>query len=433
MRLLNTNTLQLFEFFDSSVPEYAILSHTWREEEVSYQEWMTQATNEALRRKKGYWKISKFCQLCREQGYAWTWIDTCCIDKSSSAELSEAINSMYQWYKDARLCYVYLVDVPALDDIESEGSKFSQSRWFSRGWTLQELIAPESVHFYSKDWVKLGERVGISRVLEKITGIEYRLLLRPVTIHDYSIARKMSWASKRTTSRKEDMAYCLLGIFDVNMPLLYGEGDKAFLRLQEEIIKVSTDHTLFAWTIPEKNMQVNCGLLAPSPSFFVNASHIMRQPTAVGKSAATLMKTLYSHEPYSMTNRGLRIELALVRSWAFSAHVLDAGNLAPETENQRVAILNCISAQAPGKIIAVHLEPIGIDVTGGDYGAETYQRTKCDKLEYLDHDLATQCKFESIYLQRESTIVHRVPVAMHFKGRVVDVFAAFAEAMKGTS
>jgi Heterokaryon incompatibility protein (HET) len=215
MRLINTSTFQLSEFYDSEIPKYAILSHTWGNEEVSYQEWCTRAfRNKAA----GYAKIYNFCLICQGDGYEWAWTDTCCIDKTSSAELSEAINSMYRWY-DRKVCYAYLVDVPSSDDIEAEDSAFALSRWFTRGWTLQELIAPVAVHFYSKDWIKIGERGEHSVVVARITGIPQRLLMGFEFLHKYSVAQKMSWASKRKTTRIEDIAYCLLGLFDVNMPL----------------------------------------------------------------------------------------------------------------------------------------------------------------------------------------------------------------------
>ena len=166
MRLINTLTLELSEFYDFEIPKYTILSHTWGKEEVSYQQWCWPD----LPYNVGYWKIYHFCNTCRRDGYEWAWIDTCCIDKTSSAELSEAINSMYRWYED-KVCYAYLVDVPSSDDVNVETSAFCLSRWFTRGWTLQELIAPKTVYFYSEDWVKIRQRGEHSEVIARITGI----------------------------------------------------------------------------------------------------------------------------------------------------------------------------------------------------------------------------------------------------------------------
>jgi hypothetical protein len=154
---------------------------------------------------------------------------------------------MYRYYEKAAVCYAYLTDVPSGEDVKRDGSAFSKSRWFARGWTLQELIAPSNVDFYSKDWVKLGSKLELCLEISKITKIGHDIL-NFGNIQTVSVASKMSWAAHRNTTRVEDMAYCLLGIFDINMALLYGEGKKAFLRLQEEIMKVSKDQSLFTWT-----------------------------------------------------------------------------------------------------------------------------------------------------------------------------------------
>ncbi|RSL62684.1 hypothetical protein CEP53_004667 [Fusarium sp. AF-6] len=174
MRLINTATLSLDEFFGDQVPEYAILSHTWHEEEVAFRDWADQAS---ASRKKGYRKIVDTCRLAREQGYGYVWVDTNCIDKSSSAELSEAINSMFSWYQGARVCYVYLSDVPSPALGEPTDTKtFRWSRWFTRGWTLQELLAPRDVEFYSKDWSLLGTKLSLCPEISLITGIDAKYL-----------------------------------------------------------------------------------------------------------------------------------------------------------------------------------------------------------------------------------------------------------------
>ncbi|KAF8860085.1 HET-domain-containing protein [Acephala macrosclerotiorum] len=244
MRLLDARTRQLREFMgDENAPRYAILSHTWGEDEITFQG----LNQRNAKRKAGYTKIEYSCVQALKDGLDWVWIDTCCIDKSSSAELSEAINSMFRWYQKAVICYVYLSDY-SRDNIPADGpaEEFGQCRWFTRGWTLQELLAPKTIIFYSKTWVNLGTKHGLCSMLSNITGIESETL-KSEPLNRVSIARRMSWAAKRTTTRTEDLAYCLLGIFDVNMPLLYGEGEKAFFRLQEEIIKSSSDQSIFAW------------------------------------------------------------------------------------------------------------------------------------------------------------------------------------------
>lgn len=229
MRLLAYSTddeFSLAEFFDDGIPEYAILSHRWGAEEVTFKDLMD-GTGKS---KAGYGKI-QFCgKQARRDGLQYFWVDTCCIDKSNSTELAEAINSMFRWYQDATKCYVYLSDVskPPFDtdnrsnELPREAT-FRKSRWFTRGWTLQELIAPASVGFFTKEGELLGDKVSLERHICEITGIPVKAL-RGSPLSDFNVTERMSWAERRETTRQEDKAYSLLGIFDVFMPLIYGEG-----------------------------------------------------------------------------------------------------------------------------------------------------------------------------------------------------------------
>ena len=214
---------------------YAILSHRWEEEEVSFQDMQNPIL---ASKKKGFTKIRNACEKGLKHEFTHIWIDTCCINKDSSAELSEAINCMYRWYEASVICFAFLSDVNTTARMES-------SIWFTRGWTLQELIAPREVVFFDHEWNSLGSKEYLYEDLSRWTSID-RDILRGQPLSRYSVAQRMSWASKRVTTRLEDQAYYLLGIFGVNMPMLYGEREKAFLRLQEEIIKQSDDHTIFA-------------------------------------------------------------------------------------------------------------------------------------------------------------------------------------------
>ncbi|PPQ76116.1 hypothetical protein CVT26_011671, partial [Gymnopilus dilepis] len=249
MRLINVETLQLCEIPkpDSDHP-FAILSHTWGTDEITFQEFSAQTGTE----KAGYSKIIRSCAQAALHDFKHIWIDTCCIDKTSSSELSEAINSMYMWYKEANVCYVYLSDVNS-DEGVADMSSFRQSRWFTRGWTLQELIAPRYVVFFDRDWNEIGTKLSLRQEISDITGVPTELLsgLREAPLHSFCIAQRMSWAANRQTTRDEDIAYCLMGIFNVNMPILYGEGKRSFIRLQHEILKDSDDQSLFAWVNPE--------------------------------------------------------------------------------------------------------------------------------------------------------------------------------------
>jgi Heterokaryon incompatibility protein (HET) len=232
-------------FIGDDVPRYAILSHTWGpdSDEVTFKD-LVDGTGKT---KPGYDKI-RFCgEQASRDSLQYVWVDTCCIDKSNSSELSEAINSMFRWYQNAARCYVYLPDVskPPFDanTIHSNQPRwepaFRKSRWFTRGWTLQELIAPASVEFFSKEGENIGNKNSLERSITDITGIPVKAL-RGCSLSSFSVAERLSWQDSRETKRKEDKAYSLLGIFDVSMPLIYGEGrEKAFKRLREEIDKVS--------------------------------------------------------------------------------------------------------------------------------------------------------------------------------------------------
>ncbi|KAF5528527.1 Vegetative incompatibility protein HET-E-1 [Colletotrichum aenigma] len=244
MRLINTQTLELEDFPSNDlVPPYAILFHTWGDGEVTFHDWQD---DEERAKKKGFHKIQSTCRRAVQDDYSHAWVDTNCIDKSSSAELSEAINSMFAWYENAAVCYVYMPDVIQLPT-KGYGTHFQESRWFTRGWTLQELIAPRNIVFYGRDWEMLGTKTGlVTTISKRITKIPRGCLLNEQPLSSFSTAQIMSWASSRVTTRPEDQACCLLGLFGVNMPLLYGEGSKAFVRLQEEIIKISDDQSIFA-------------------------------------------------------------------------------------------------------------------------------------------------------------------------------------------
>jgi hypothetical protein len=232
-----------------NIPPYAILSHTWGAdaEEVTFRD----LCSDPSKIKSGYKKI-RFCgEQARRDGLQYFWVDTCCIDKSNNNELSEAINSMFRWYRNAAKCYVYLSDVsglasnvdPKLSQITWE-TAFRKSKWFTRGWTLQELIAPTLVEFFSKEGKLLGNKVSLERHIHEITGIPIKAL-QGGPLFDFSITERMFWAEKRETTRKEDKAYSLLGVFDIHMPLIYGEGTKsAFRRLREEINKASKGKSL---------------------------------------------------------------------------------------------------------------------------------------------------------------------------------------------
>ncbi|KAK8124139.1 HET-domain-containing protein [Apiospora kogelbergensis] len=312
MRLLDVKSLQLEEFVTQRAPKYAILSHTWEDEEISFKE-MSDLPSES-RTKKGYKKITATCRIALQDGYDYVWIDTCCIDKSSSAELTEAINSMFRWYQRADICYAYLSDLPVATSLDavSINAELRNCRYFTRGWTLQELIAPREVVFFDQDWQIRGSRSTLAGLLSDVTGIKTSILKRQAPLSSICVAQKLSWAASRNTTRIEDTAYCLLGIFDVNMPLLYGEEEKAFRRLQYEIIKGVADMSIFSWQLSRpiesgahcsspnlSPRRTFCGLLADSPRAFAQCGSIER--------------LLHHHRAdFSVSNNGIKTRLRLV-------------------------------------------------------------------------------------------------------------------------
>ncbi|KAI0167219.1 heterokaryon incompatibility protein-domain-containing protein [Pestalotiopsis sp. NC0098] len=316
--------------------QYAIVSHTWSDDEVLFEDFVKRKSllrSKKWTKKAGAYKVMKAVEQARDDGLDYVWIDTCCIDKSSSAELSEAINSMFKWYALAAVCYAYLSDYsvgrqPLEDDEDPwehryppNKDKFSASRWFRRGWTLQELIAPKQLIFYDKNWITAGLRGTMATYLSSFTSIDSNILFSsepgamsnrsPRMLHlalqRYSISQKMSWAANRETAREEDIAYCLLGLFDVNMPLLYGEGPKAFMRLQEELLKKYNDPTILMF---DRSLNWgSCTLLAPSPRPF--------------STNAQLYINLDDIHTFQMTEDGLKVDLLLCPLTGIWGHVSD--------------------------------------------------------------------------------------------------------------
>ncbi|KAH8784158.1 heterokaryon incompatibility protein-domain-containing protein [Hyaloscypha sp. PMI_1271] len=321
MRLINSKTHKLEEF-TGEIPPYVILSHTWGENEISFQEmpnFVRLKQEIDPRQRAAYTKIEGSCKTALKDGFEYVWVDTCCIDKTSSSELSEAINSMYQWYQQADVCYVYLWDIV---DPGFNSETFLKSKWFTRGWTLQELIAPSNLIFFNQAWKDIGTKFSLHEYISQRTCIPSSLLLDLAISESFSIAQRMSWASDRETKRVEDVAYCLMGIFDINMPMLYGEGDRAFIRLQEEIIRSSPDQSIFAWESGSWEDQRG-GLLASSPAAFSKSGDIIRSD-------------IQSDIGFSLTSHGLSVKVPMAR--ASSGEIID-----PEIEVNYTftAVLNC--------------------------------------------------------------------------------------------
>lgn len=381
--LINTESIKLEQVTEKNrrFPRYAILSHTWGDEEVTFQEMQS---GDPPTWKEGYRKIVGTCKLALESGIPYAWVDTCCIDKSSSAELSEAINSMFGWYEQADICYAYLSDVPS---IATGPDQLTKSRWFTRGWTLQELIAPGKVIFYSSCWDLIGSRDSLGDIISSRTGIAAKFLSDGFPMNELrlvSIAQRMSWASTRETTRKEDLAYCLLGIFGINMPLLYGEGQGAFIRLQEEIMRHSDDHTIFAWGLFSKGLSSTTrepqGLLAPAPELFARSDDVVAVET--GESL-----------PFSRTNRGIHIQLRVF-----------------EEGTTLYAVLHCRKGHA-ASLLAIPLRPFPGNVFRRNLAARPkwIMYTEWNSLSAIPMYLSTTAAPQKYQIPLESFLVKPLP------------------------
>lgn len=338
---------------------YTILSHTWTDNEVTFDD----IGKPHAPLMKGYTKIFGCCKLALRDGFDWAWIDTCCIDKRSSAELSEAINSMYKWYWQAAFCYAYLSDV-TLDQGRRQKvpwrEQLENSRWFKRGWTLQELLSPDTVEFYDEAWKSLGTKSSLIAIVKRATRIDRKFILDRGKIRSATIGTKLSWAALRQTTRSEDTAYCLLGLVGVNMPMLYGEGHRAFYRLQLEIIRQTNDHTIFAWEPYDLDWQ-RTAALAASPRCFAQSSHFERI-TLEGSADAT---------DYQATNSGLSIALLTI----------------PLDERRCVALLNCQNKE--GDIACIWLEHLGNNM---------YHRLAASKLTFTSREEQADATLVRMYL-----------------------------------
>jgi len=327
MWLINTTTLKLESFHECPTNTYAILSHTWgsNAEELTFDEFRA---GEGLQ-KSGFRKIRLCCEQAQRDQLEYAWVDTCCIDKRSSTELSEAINSMFDWYARAKICYVYLADVSCYDPLTLHQSPegFMNSRWFSRGWTLQELIAPRIISFYTEEWDFIGDKLHLAPYIQEVTGIALSVLESQSDIYKCSLAERFSWASKRKTTRIEDVAYCLLGLFGVSMPLLYGEGSSAFLRLQQVIVDQTDDETIFAWSGVD---QGGGGLFAPHPVHFLESATIQQSKEHTQRPSVV------------KTNRGHQIECQMLPCDMNTYIVpLQCERQIRNSEAQRLAIFLC--------------------------------------------------------------------------------------------
>ncbi|KAJ8106603.1 hypothetical protein OPT61_g9426 [Boeremia exigua] len=462
MLLINADTGKLERFNDDRIlPPFAILSHTWGDSEVTLQQYQDlfahgEEDSHLFSTQPGYLKIlatrrqavkdRAFILACAKQDYArmdatsrqaikkrhtllyeetetpdpvYVWVDTCCIDKISSADLSEAINSMFRWYSKAQVCYAYLEDFDAnlSKRKHTDEQALAKARWFTRGWTLQELIAPRTMRFFDRSWLydagceTFGDKRSLGPLLARITGIDLNVLTRARDIDAISIARRMSWAAHRETTKEEDIAYSLLGIFGVNIPLLYGEGAAAFVRLQEEILRNSDDQSLFAWqpedanTLPlhKQNMKNKAenGILSvfsSHPRNFIATSNIDPY-TSWG-------------DPPTVTSRGVRFELPLhkVRIELTGGSLIDRHRIRNRGVHCElyVAPLSCVPATDTSLHPAIVVQHVTQDL---------FIRHPTAALVYLVRNEDLRDRLQHVYLCKKSVRPKglRIPLDAHLQ------------------
>ncbi|KIV78852.1 hypothetical protein PV11_06461 [Exophiala sideris] len=377
MRLLQFDSngeVSLTKYFTSNIPRYAILSHTWGadDDEVTF----TDIRDGCGKRKAGYVKI-KFCgKQAQKDNVQYFWVDTCCIDKSSSAELQEAINSMFRWYQKADKCYVYLSDVSTAihtgtnhDTNDHISRALQESRWFRRGWTLQELIAPVSVEFFSSEGNHMGSKSSLEHDIHKLTGISLEVL-RGRDLAEVTVEERLSWADYRETSRPEDKAYSLLGIFNIFMPLIYGEGGvNAFARLRKKIAK-SANRIPQSDTIPpfgKSNDSTLCTTRKAPEVDVHQEADVSRSQFATslgGKLTMTckLVKSVEASKPcgclqQGIVNRSNDISTTrAVRGTKKAVHgPSDAGNAYRSQNGQRIPVSSQLTTPGPFEILCTYV------------------------------------------------------------------------------
>lgn len=389
-----------------SIPPYAILSHRWIGQEIVFQDFESvpkaqlrslPPANPVPKTAVGavsqdstasVYKIAGACAKARGAGIRHLWIDTVCINKFDSRELSSAINSMFKWYSNAAICYVYLYDVTwdtAANTPDSDrDQQFRQSKWFTRGWTLQELLAPRQLEFFDRDWRYIGSKHDLVDSIVDATGISRDHLLGD--FRTASTAQKMSWLSRRTTSIVEDRAYCMLGLFDVFLEPRYGQGTEEFMRLQREIFErfSSTgvvDESLFAWT---SDLIETSGLLAPAPSCFRNSGHIVFE-----RNLARTRKPRASDKPGMIIDAAYNVDFHVPRRTRYetagiaAAHFLTLGtgsfgymaahSIYRRNKPSHLVNLNCWKRGPEQELQIVRIKVV-------QDKDKTWRRVECDKL-----------------------------------------------------
>lgn len=390
-RLVNARTHAL-ETFSSRVPPYAILSHTWGSEEVSLQEWQAGTKTDC----EGYHKVLGTCERAVLDGLDYVWVDTCCIDKTNHVELSEAINSMFKWYQDAEVCYVLLSDLEvhlhpveqSEDETEdsndthsmsdNETKEFQRSRYFTRGWTLQEMLAARTVLFFAADGTHLGDLRRLAEIVSDATGIDVALLSGVKSLDDFTIPQKISWASNRKTTKVEDRTYSLLGLLNVSLDLRYGDGEQEFIRLQKEVLKQAHGIHVLAWMGTDGSRLQR--LLADRPEDFRCCSGI------------SFDRSVASGAEMWETNRGLRGALPVVRR----------SRSCGDNATQDLIVLDCYKAGSSDEVLALPVRRLGNSSGHVEFSVQSRQKRNVGSFPYHRLDKVTFVEYAEVRVENVS-------------------------------
>jgi Heterokaryon incompatibility protein (HET) len=388
MRLIDTKDFKLKKFEKNEIPTYAILSHTWYTKEIEFDTFpnvpianLTSPQAQDQTKNPSIYKIAGMLTQAQNDGYDWIWIDSCCINKKDPSERDRSINSMFRWYKNAASCYVFLADVTWAEDSQKNFEAFRKSRWFSRGWTLQELLASPEAKFFDRNWKFLGTKEQLKTYITIASGIKSQYL---DDFKEASVATRMSWISGRNTKEEEDLAYCMIGVFGISLGVIYGEGLKlAFRRLQEAIIKSSPDESIFAWT--SENLQQS-GLLAPSPACFRDSRDVIFDK-----------KNYCVRGSYSMENVGLKFPAPTCLVGSYEATYPQNGyRIMKKTIDLSLQCwrVNPSTNKLSAIVIRLHKE------------GQLFHRNECDKLFYrrspkLYHKMIRRYISRDVYISQD--------------------------------
>ncbi|KAI7785168.1 Vegetative incompatibility protein HET-E-1 [Diaporthe eres] len=320
MHFLNTETFKLHGSTDPP-PSYSVFFHAHGSDDIGFEDF---SNPEMLPRKAGFNRLRQACSRARKHGSKWLWSDAVCIDRGSTAALTDAFNSLARIYQDCTFSLIYLEDLPPGDCNDGGLAKgLANCAWLRNVWVLPQLIFPKRSFIYDRDWTEIGTKASLARQLSLVTSIEQSVLINPAALGQFSIAKRISWASQLDASRPEDRAFALLGILGVHMPIIYGEGHMAFTRLQEEILRDTTDYSLFAWR-PEVPQEYR-GLLAYSPAEFQHFHKGPNGPFHIRGEVQPISAGIIIHAHFHKVDHDIVLPLENTEGFMYSIRLSKSG------------------------------------------------------------------------------------------------------------